>query len=307
MKLFDKEWWFRKKITLLRHFVHPEIIEHKLLVHRIELCYLAEFGEKLHLRHPRTLNEKLIWLALYWQHPLKAACADKVKLRDYVSRKGLPVNLMPKILGCWNFAEEIDFESLPSQYVLKCNHGCAMNIIVKDARFLDRAKTVQKINGWLKETYVGSGCEFHYADISPHLVFCEEFIPIVGNGLYQIDYKVMCINGDPQFILLCYDRDEDENANLASFSTDWEQLFLCNEEKSIDIKKPVSLTKMLEYSRILSKDFPFVRVDFYESNGCPILGELTFTPYGNMITYIKTDALCSLGKKLKLPKRYRPQ
>lgn len=303
-KIFDKEWWFRKVLGLGCHIFPADYIKQLKQHHIIRNCYQEAFGVKLHLKHPCTLNEKLIWLALYWKHPLKAKCADKVKLRNYVKEKGLPDELMPHLLGCWNDPNEIDFDTLPTQYVLKCNHGCAFNIIVKDCSSINREKLVRQLTQWLSLTYVGSGIEFHYADIYPRLAFCEEYIPITGNGLWQTDYKFMCLNGSPEFILVCYDRDESENAKFASFSLEWEQLFCCVNEQRVDFPKPKSLNKMIEYSHSLSQDFPFVRVDFYEANEKPYLGELTFTPYGNMITYIKPEALLSLGKKLKLPKKY---
>lgn len=300
--LFDKEWWFRKRIVIMRHFLPKDKIDQLTLLHRIGNVYREETGKRLHIKHPRSFNEKLIWLALYWKHPLKTSCADKLKVRVYAQRKGLPKDLFPKIYGIWGNALSIEWDSLPQRYVLKCNHGCAMNILVKDKNTVNQNQIAQQVQLWLNQTYTGSGIEFHYEGILPHLVFAEEYLE-AEHCERLTDYKIMCINGEPEFVLYCYDRDEAENAQLASFSLSWEQLFYTTDEHPLHIKAPKSLDKMISFAQVLSNDFPFVRVDFYDIGGRPYLSELTFTPYGNIITYIKADVLDYLGKKLKLPKR----
>ena len=141
-------------------------------------------------------------------------------------------------------------------------------------------------------------------DITPHLIICEKYLPALGDSSI-VDYKVHCINGNPEFVLVCYDRDENEVAKLATFDKEWNQLYYVINEENVKIEKPKSLDRMYEYSSILSNNFPFVRVDFYDVDGIPYLGEMTFTPYGNMIDYYKDDVQISLGKKLKLPKPYK--
>lgn len=304
-KLIDPEWYFRKYVSLISKFASKKYVDNLLLVHRIKLVYQHTFHKKLHLHHPKNLNEKLLWLSIYWRHPLKSICADKYKVRDYiVNTKRLDEQLLVPLMGVYDNAEVIPFESLPNQFVLKCNHGCGYNIVVADKSKADFEVICKKLQAWMSETYGGALTEFHYRNIMPHRILCEQYLPSLGDkGL--IDYKIHCINGRPTFVLVCYDRDEQEVAKLATFSLQWEQLYYCVDEQPLDINIPGSLNQMIDLSCVLASDFPFVRVDFYDINGKPLIGELTFTPYGNMIDYYKQDVLDDLGSHLVLPPKYK--
>ena len=304
-KLFDPEWYFRKYFIVVKRFLSSKRVSEIQLIHQVKDCYKYTFHKKLHLHHPKSLNEKLLWLSLYWRHPLKAECADKVKVRDYVVHtKKLDEQLLVPLIGIYDNTEEIPFESLPNQFVLKCNHGCGYNIIVDDKSKADFEGICKQLQVWMSETYGGALTEFHYRDIIPHRILCELYLPSLGDkGL--IDYKIHCINGRPSFVLVCYDRDEHEVAKLATFSLQWEQLYYCVDEQPLNIDCPSSLCQMIDLSCVLASDFPFVRIDFYDDNGKPLIGELTFTPYGNMIDYYKQDVLDDLGRHLVLPPKYK--
>ncbi len=158
----------------------------------------------------------------------------------------------------------------------------------------------------MNEDYIGNGYEFHYAKIHPHKIYVEKYLSTNTNSAIN-DYKIFCLNGNPEFIQVCYERDEKEVAKRATYSLNWEKLNYTIEEDSTDIKIecPQSLESMIEYAKILSKPFPFVRVDFYDCNGVALLSELTFTPYGSMLTFYKPKVLDMLGKKLTLPPKYK--
>ena len=158
----------------------------------------------MNYKQPVDINEKLLWLAYYWQHPLIVQCADKVRMRDYVEQYGLNDLLIP-IYGVWHNADEINFDELPSSFVLKCNHGCAMNIIVKDKIQIDIDEVKQLLNSWLLVSYGKEDYEHHYQYIKP-LIYCEQLLPFEGKSI--VDYKLHCINGDPYCILICADRDK---------------------------------------------------------------------------------------------------
>ena len=301
-KLFEKEWYFRKYLKILSILSQEQIAENALLEHRVKKQYEEVFHKKLHLRSPKSLNEKLIWLSLYWRHPLKTMCADKVKVRDYVRQKGLSEILTP-ILGIYESSDDIHVEELPSCFVLKCNHGCAYNIVVKDKEKTDFTLVKQQLDDWLAETYKGNVSEIHYKDISPHLILCEEYL--CRNGQDElVDYKIHCLNGQPEYIQVCHDRDERGVAHRASYSLDWKPLHYFTEPECV-MEKPKSLEHMVEYAKVLSQDFPYVRVDFYEVDEKPVLSELTFTPFGNMIYWVKEDVMEMLGAKLILPSPYK--
>lgn len=305
MKIFDKEWYFRKFKFVYSKFVSKKRVEQLQLKHNISLTYRATFGTKLHWHNPKTLNEKLIWLSWYWRNPLKTLCADKFKVREYVTKTcGLPETLLVPLLGVYNNADEIDFDALPNEFVLKCNHGCAYNILVKDKTSLDFKQTKETLNNWLSEQYSGGVAELHYDDIKPHLILCEQYLHNECQSDVN-DYKVYCINGQPQWIVCCYDRDPIKQvAQLGTFDMNWNQLFYTKDETKVNIPKPKSLSKMVDYAKTLSQDFPLVRVDFYDIDGTPYLGELTFTPLGNMDTDYLPHINEMLGAKLELPQKY---
>lgn len=304
-KLLDKGWYHRKFMMMFKPFISTQQLDDIELKHKISNVYEFTFNKNMHWFFPKTFNEKLIWLSYYWRHPLKTLCADKFKVREYVTNTcGLPDSLLVPLLGVYNNASEIDFEALPNEFVLKCNHGCGYNILVPDKMKLDYAEVKLQLETWLSDIYTGGVSEIHYLDIIPHLILCEKYLPALGASSI-IDYKIHCINGNPEFVLVCYDRDENEVAKLATFDKEWNQLYYVINEENVKIEKPKSLDRMYEYSSILSNKFPFVRVDFYDVDGNPYLGEMTFTPYGNMIDYYKDDVQISLGKKLKLPKPYK--
>lgn len=265
--------------------------------------YFNWIRQELDYNHPRNLREKLMWLSRYWQDPRKTECADKYLVRDYIKKCGLESTLIP-IYGVWENADAIDFDSLPDQFVLKCNHGSGYNIICRDKNTFDKAFAIKTLNSWLEETFGLDTYEIHYADIKP-LIYCEQFLPSLDNSV--IDYKIYCLNGKPCNMLVCSDRKEHEEPNLSTYSMDWERLDLLKEtsESGKIVPKPKCLEKMYEIAAKLSEPFPFVRVDLYEIKGKVYFGEMTFTPKGNMLDDYKDEVLLEMGKKLTLPPKYK--
>lgn len=302
-KLFDREWYYRKFMRVYSQLATPERVAEVRLRHKIRLCYESTFQEPMHWLFPRSLNEKLLWLALYWQHPLKTRCADKLQVRDYITKDcGLPNSLLVPIIGVYDHSSEIDFDALPNQFVLKCNHGCGFNILIDDKSRIDRTEVCRQLDEWMATDYRGAVGEIHYLDIHPHKIICEKYLQELDTTS-MTDYKMFCINGAPQFVQVCFDRDfEIGIAKRGVYSLDtWEQ-FDC---PPAEIARPKSLDKMIAYAKVLAKDFPFVRVDYYEINGEPMISELTFSPFGNMINFYSSETLLKYGKMLKLPKKYK--
>lgn len=265
--------------------------------------YYRITGKKLNWKNPTNLSEKLLWLNRYHCTPLKVQCADKYRMKQYVADYGLDEINVP-LIGVWDRVEDIDWDKLPNQFVLKTNHGCGTNIICKDKSRLDIEEAKRKLTDWLKIDFGKLYNEQHYKYIKP-CVFAEQYLPALD--LFQTDYKIQVINGEPYCILICADRDKNGHAQLFSYDLQWKRVALLNgEEKTLErqFDKPKNLSKMLEYARILSKPFPYVRVDFYEVDDKLYIGELTFTPYGNIMTYYKDEVLEDMGNKLILPKKY---
>ena len=157
-KIFDKEWYYRKYIKVISPFVSKKRVGEIKLKHLISNVYNFSFGHKIKWNNPTTLNEKLIWLSYYWRHPLKTICADKLKAREFVTQTcSLSDSLLVPLLNVYNNADEIDFNSLPNEFVLKCNHGCGYNILVPDKSVLDVSKSKFILDAWLSDVYRGGG------------------------------------------------------------------------------------------------------------------------------------------------------
>lgn len=238
-----------------------------------------------------------MWLTRYWRSPLKTICADKLVVRDYVKSKGLADILVP-ILGQYDSPEEIDFSLLPESYVLKCNHGCGFNIIVPDTHAVSYDRIRKKLGSLLEVDYSSLYFELHYRDIRRKII-CEKMISITP----PTEYQFWCVNGEPQSILACK-KNHDGTYDAYSYSTSWEQLFdRVGEKPDVVLQKPEKLDVMLDYCRILSADFPFVRVDFYEVEANIYFAELTFTPDSNLLRKYKHVFHVRMGDKLVLPEK----
>ena len=184
----------RRKLQVLAYnLTSPEFVSK--IYFRLLLKY------PLNLKNPQTFNEKIQWLKLYeWPHnPLAIECADKYRVRHYLERKGMG-QYLNELLGVWENANDIDFDTLPQQFVLKCNHGCGYNIICKDKSKLDISATRKQLNTWLKEDFGKFNAEPHYSKMKPRII-CEEFL---DGGETLIDYKFYCFHGKVEFMYIAY-------------------------------------------------------------------------------------------------------
>lgn len=263
--------------------------------------YKIRFGRDIDFEHPQNFNEKILWLEKNWQHPLVVQCADKYRLHEYVRSLDLEY-IMPKIYGKWDDATEIDWDSLPNQFVIKCNHGAKWNIICKDKSKLDKTDAAKKLNSWLKMDYGMREFEVHYSHIKP-VIFAEEYIEPNTDKLMPEDYKIYCFNGKPRFLLVCLEREVE--LELEWYDFDWNVFDIGAKRNKQKAKRPESLEKMVELSEKLAEPFPFVRVDFYDRAGEPILGELTFTPMYGMAKYYSEEGNKRIGDMLELPSMYK--
>ena len=266
-------------------------------VQNIKKSFRECFGYELDLENPKTLSEKLMWLRVYDNSPLKTKCADKYEVREYVKEKIGEEYLIP-LYGVYDNFDEIDFDSLPNQFVMKCNHGCGYNIIVKDKAKLDIKDTKAKINTWLKEDFGSYFGEIHYSAIKPRIVI-EKYIENLDGDIE--DYKYFCFNGKPYCFLYCTDRKSGVLKN-SFFDLNWKnmQFNYTGELYTKDIKKPKNYELMNEIAKKLSKDFKHVRVDLYNIEGKIYFGELTFTGYGGYYKFQPEEWNLKLGNLLDL-------
>ena len=162
----------------------------------------VRFRRKLNLKKPQTLADKVTYLFLHKNTPLMSTCTDKWAVREYLARKGLSKILIPTVGGPWSNVKDINFDSLPNQFILKATHGCKMNYFVPDKSKLDILSCKRTLQKWLDTTYGTYSMEPHYKPI-PHRIYAEQLLDISG-GL--ADYKIHCLNGEPSFILVCSER-----------------------------------------------------------------------------------------------------
>lgn len=265
------------------------------------IAFFKRFAINLDLKNPKTISDKINWLKIYHSTPLKARCADKVLLHDYCKEK-LGKDICIPLIKTYKNVDEIKWGELPNSFVIKCNHGSGMNIVVKDKSKMNKDEVKAKLNKWMNKDFAfQNGYEMHYTLIKRQILV-EEFKKDEKHSDLT-DYKVWCFNGKPDFIQVFNNRTTNKYCN--NYTLDWQYF----KDNRIDLKsnpnaldpKPVNLDKMIEYSKILSEDFPFVRVDFYEINDELYLGELTFTPNSGIFRYRDNKEGLILGNKLKLP------
>lgn len=238
----------------------------------LKILYYLKIGKKLNLNNPKSFNEKIQWLKLNDHNPDYTIMVDKYAVREYISKKIGSKYLIP-LIGSYDNFNQIDINKLPDKFVIKCNHDSGGVFICDDKEKFDFKEAKKKIEYKLKRNYFYSGREWPYKNVIPKIVV-EEYI-----GKDIIDYKVMCFNGKPEIIFTCSER-HSEGLKVTFFDLDWNRLPFSRHYPSStkSIAKPQNLMTMIELSKKLAKDIPFVRVDWYEENGNLYFGELTFYP-----------------------------
>ena len=263
------------------------------------------FHRKINLKNPESLSDKVSYIELHDQSPLAPMCTDKAEVRKYVVQKGFKDILIPIILEPTDSVDKIDFKKLPETFILKATHGCRMNYIVKDKNRLDEEECKGVMRKWLQTTYGTYSMEPHYLSIPPR-IYAEQYIEDM-NGL--IDYKFHCLNGKPEFCLVCSGRSDKKGESmgvlLSLFDMEWnfidEIVDYKNEKRGpSDIPKPKQFDRMKEIAAELSKDFKFVRIDLYEYQGKILFGEMTFSPACCVFPYFSDAFDKAMGKKLVL-------
>ena len=242
--------------------------------------YLAN-NKKLDLKNPKVFSEKLLWLKLnkYMNNPLVIQCADKYKVREYVESVGCG-DLLNDLIGVYDRAEYIPWESLPEKFVLKWNFGAGMNIICKNKADMNKSDVIKQLKNWGNNKYWLPFSEMQYKYI-PKKIVCEKYLSVEKHKTIP-DYKVYCFHGKPLAIFVMHGRGDVISAQF--MDTEWNKLENTNKYKGVDfdIPKPACLEKMIESSEKLSKGFEFVRCDFYIVNDRLYFGEMTFTPAGGL-------------------------
>lgn len=241
-----------------------------------KLYFRVLLGYKPNLMHPETFNEKICYYKLFYcpQNELIIKCSDKYAVREYLTTKGYENNLV-NLIGVWDDANSIDWDSLPDRFALKRTNGCGYNVICLNKGRVDEKEVKKLLNKWKKDRFGMYNAEPHYDKMASKIV-CEEYID--SNRKLPVDYKIHCFNGQARFVMVCDGRERgyttyyyyDLNKQPLLFGTE-------NADKPLEINDAL-FKEMISISNNIAEDFPFVRVDFYIHNGKLIIGELTFTP-----------------------------
>ena len=264
--------------------------------------FYKQFGRKINLDNPRTLNEKIQYLSLRTDTSLWTKCADKFAVRDYVSDCGLS-DILCKLYAHWTSMDEVDFESLPNQFVLKSVQGCGDVIICKNKNDLlsNQGGVIKSIKHMLTYRMGDVTGEPHYLKIKP-AVICEQLLPVDDS---IVDYKVWCFNGVAHYIMTCSHRFE-KGCYLGFYDKDWNYLpqymifSSSHPEEKKPLPRPENLVGMLQVAERLAKPFECVRVDLYNINGKIYFGELTFTSQGGRMSYYTEEFQKLAGSMIHL-------
>lgn len=268
----------------------------------IEKMFKATMDYPLNLENPKSFNEKLQWLKLYDRNPLYTKLVDKYKVREYISEKIGDDYLIP-LLGVWDDPEEIDFDSLPNKFVLKCNHNSGLGMcICTDKSKIDIKKVKNELKSGLAQNYYLNGREWPYKNVS-RKVICEKYMTD-ETGKNLRDYKFYCFDGKPKIVGIYQDRNSDKETtgDFFDMNFEWVDLRFGMPNALNKPQKPQKFQEMIKIAEILSEGMPEVRVDLYISNNKIYFGELTFFDGGGFDKIEPLEWDYKLGSWIKLPK-----
>lgn len=263
-----------------------------------EKLYKKKIGHCLDWGHLQTYTEKMQWEKLFNNNPQKSLLSDKLEVRKWVKEKIGEEYLIP-LIGSWDNVDDIPFQKLPKQFVVKTTHGSGTNIIVKNKEKINYKIIKRQLKDWMEIDYgYYNGFEMHYSKITPRIIV-EKYLETEYGELQ--DYKFLCFNGSAYFCWVDMGRYTHHTRNVYNLKWElqpWNQSTY--EISKEEIKKPKNFDKMIEIAEILSCDFSHVRVDLYNINGIIYFGEMTFTNGGGLDAIIPTQYDLMLGKLWKI-------
>lgn len=276
-------------------FILPDLLYLKIL-------FRLRMGKRLDLKSPKTYSEKLQWLKLYNHIPEYTKMADKASAKEYVAGKIGGEYVIP-LLGIWDKFDDIDFDKLPDQFVLKTTHGSTKGLIIcKDKSVLNINSARKEINKSLKHNFFYEGREWPYKNIVPRII-AEQYM-VDESGTELKDYKFLCFDGDPKLLFVSTNRRIDINFDF--FDIDFNHLSILqagDKNATKQILKPKNYEKMVDIARKLSEGIPHVRVDLYNVNGKIYFGEMTFFYAGGIVPFKPEKWDYILGSWIKLPEK----
>ena len=265
--------------------------------------FKAKMGKPLDLDSPQTFNEKIQWLKLYNRKPEYTAMVDKYEAKKYVAERIGEEYIIPT-LGVWDRFDDIDFDALPNQFVLKCTHDSGGLVICRDKKTFDYAMAKKKIEKSLKRNYYLIHREWPYKDV-PHRIIAEQYMEDAKTSELR-DYKFFCFNGVAKALFIASERQKQgEETKFDFFDMDFKHLPFTNGHPNADVlpEKPEKFDEMRVLAEKLSKNIPHLRVDFYEVDGNTYFGELTFSHFAGFVSFDPEQWDESFGSWIKLPEK----
>ena len=268
----------------------------------LPLQYKIKLGRKLSLKNPQRYTEKLQWYKMHYRNPVMHKCVDKYLVREYVKEKGLE-NILVPLIAHYKSIDEVRWDELPNRFVMKTTHGGGgLNVLVcNDKSQLDYSEVVQRLSFENKPVKKNSlGREWAYYGLQPGLVVEELLVNDENPEAGVNDYKIFCYAGKPKYIIVDVDRYIGHKRNF--YDVNWNNLHITSDcpASDRDIPRPEGFEQMLEIASILSKDFPYVRVDLYNVSGKIYFGELTFYPWSGYVQFSPDSADYLFGKDFKI-------
>ncbi len=263
----------------------------------IQLDYRFAMGRKLNLENPMRYTEKIQWLKLNDRKPIYRDLADKYKMREYISQKLGNEYLFP-LLGIYDSYDEIDFDKLPNEFVLKPNHTSGDYFLCEDKTTINHKKLKRMIDRWMKRDFYLEHREWQYKDMEVRIL-CEKFMKDEKYG-HPMNYKFFCFNGEPEVLLLATNLGEARTNNF--FDIEFNPIKVYGRRTYTDeLTKPAVYDKLVDMVRELAKPFLHIRVDAYVIDEKIYFGELTFHHYSGIKKWNPDEYDLELGKKLTLP------
>lgn len=278
----------------------------------VKLYYYLTMGKKLNLKNPKTFNEKLNWLKLYDRIPLYTTLVDKYEVKDWVKAKIGEEYVIPT-LGVWDSFEEIPFDELPNQFVLKTTHGGGSVgvVICKDKQAFDKEAARKKLNHSMHISGYEKHREWPYKNVHRRIIaekYMEEAssnTKITESAGVLNDYKFFCFDGEVKYLFIATERQKaGEEVKFDFFDADFNHLNLVQHHpmSGKEIQKPQTFDEMKRIAGILSEGIPQIRCDLYEIDGKVYFGEMTFFHHGGVVPFHPEKWDYEFGSWIKLPK-----
>lgn len=270
----------------------------------LKLQYRSVFGKPLNLEAPHTFNEKIQWLKIHDRKPEYTMMVDKYEVKKYVADLIGAEYIIPT-LGVWERFEDIDFDALPNQFVLKCTHDSGGLAICRNKAEFDIEEARRKINKSLGKNFYWMGREWPYKDVKPRII-AEQYMEDTKTEELR-DYKFFCFDGVAKALFIATDRQkEGEEVKFDFYDMDFKHLDFKqgHPNAAVSPAKPETFDEMRQLAEKLSKGIPHLRVDFYEVNGKAYFGELTFSHFSGMVPFNPEEWDETFGSWIKLPEKF---